>query len=369
MKRTPFILLAVWAPLWCAAQTYEKAAPPLPPAPLNNLQGAWDRSANEAEAGRWREANGTLPGNAAVQWNWFRSEYDALNSRNNGSLGAADRKRLDGIADLLAASAPNSFEHQLADYYLTFPAPEAFSHIEAAHGMAPDRAELIAPMLSKAMRDGDAAAMREWSAALERRGGLAPALGAVAHDVFLSVPDDAILFANGDMDAQPLVAMQMQQQESPGVLVVDRRLLADAGYRSRIWAGAGGSGAVPADGPAFAQALLKACKRPVYFTLSLDRTWLGAFPGQLHAVGAAFRVGAPAPEDGALLAGHWSAMRKPLDAGPLSRNYLLPGAVLLGRLERAGDRSGAARLRAELKRMAGATGAMDDLRKLGIVKP
>src|SRR5690606_23900502 len=127
----------------------------------------------------------------------------------------------------------------------------------------------------------------------------------------------------------PAVVRQVLQEERSGPLIVDRRLLADPGYRQRTWKAAGGTGPVPVEGPAFAKALLRTSKHPVYFALSLHRSWLEAFPGQLHAVGAAFRVGAPDANDGPALARNWSAMQKPLNAGPMSRNYLLPGAILL----------------------------------------
>lgn len=368
MKRTSIILLSLWLPAWCLAQAQDKAAPPPLPAPTNNLQGAWDRSTNAVQAERWREANDAAPENATLQWNWFRSEYDALNSRNNGNLGDRDRAQLGQIAGLIEASAPNSFEQHLAAFYLQFPAAPAFSELDAAAGLAPAREELISPMLTKALRNGDAPALKQWSAALDRPGRLAPALTAVAQDVLLSVPADAILFANGDMDVQPLVVAQLQKGKNPGVLVVDRRLLADADYRARIWTGAGAVGSVPAAGPAFAEALLGATKRPVYFALSLDRSWLEAFAGRLHAVGAALRVGGPSPQDATQLARNWKAMQRPAEAGPLSRNYLLPGTVLLGQLQRAGDVEGAAGVKSELQRLAAATGATNELRDRGILE-
>lgn len=362
MKWFPIILFAWWLPGWGMAQTGGQA-----PVPMNNLQGAWERSGNAVQADHWREANDAAPGVPAMQWNWFRSEYDALNSRNNGDLRAPDRARLDSIAGLLGATAPNSFEHHLARFYLQFPAQAAFTELDAAFDLAPDRPELAAPMMSKAMRDGDPGALAKWSKALAEEGGLAQPLLEVAQDILLCIPADAILFTNGDMDALPLIVAQLRQGNNPGVLVVDRRLLADPGYRSRIWAVAGGQGPPPAKGSVFARALVDA-GRPVYFALSLDRAWLDAFAEQLHAVGAAFRVGPSSPQDAPQLARNWAAMRKPANAGPLSRNYLLPGTVLLGQLQRTVDMDGAARVEADLRRLAAATGAMDELQRRGILK-
>lgn len=255
----------------------------------------------------------------------------------------------------------------MADYYMEFPAATAFADLEAAYRLAPERTELLAPMLSKAMLRGDAAELQKWSREMQQRSAIAPPLTAAAADILASVPKNGILFTNGDMDTQPAVVRQVLQGEKPGLLIVDRRLLADPDYRRRTWEQAGATGKVPADGPGFAKTLLASTERPVFFALSLDRSWLNAFPGELHAVGAAFRVGKPAAGDATALEQHWAAMQKPVDAGPMSRNYLLPGAMLLARYRTAGETQKAAQVEAELRRIAAATGSLTDLEKAGVL--
>lgn len=368
MNRPTLIFLLVHLPFLGLAQAQDKEELPSPPPPVNVLQGGWDNNVANSQASQWKDANTNAPPNALMQLNWLRSEQNAMISNNNGVLNRSDRAQLDRIADDIKTTAPGSFEQHLADYFVEFPKAAAFSELETAYRMAPERTELLAPMLSKAMLDGNAAELKKWSAEMESRGGVVPSLKAAATDLLLSIPPDGILFTNGDMDTQPAVIRQVQQQEKPGVLIVDRRLLAERLYRARIWSEAGAKGAVPADGPGFAKALLSATERPIYFALSLDRSWLEAFPGQLHAVGAAFRVGTASPNDATLLAEHWASMKKPMDAGPLSRNYLLPGAILLNQYRRSGDETRASLLEHELRSMAAATGATQDLYKLGILQ-
>lgn len=368
MNRLTLILLLVLLPFLGMAQAQDQKELHPPPPPMNVLQGGWDNNVANSRAAQWQTTNSQNPGNAAFQWNWFRSEYDAMNSNNNAVLRMEDRKELNTIAEEIKTTAPGSFEHHLADYYVEFPAPTAYAELEAAYKLAPERTELLAPMLSKAMLDGNTAELKKWSGEMQRRGGVVPSLKAAATDLLLSLPANGILFTNGDMDTQPAVIRQVQQQEKPGVLIVDKRLLAEPGYRARIWKEAGAKGATPADGPAFAKVLLGSTERPVYFALSLDPSWLAAFPGQLHAVGAAFRVGPASPSDGALLAEHWASMKKPMDAGPLSRNYLLPGAILLNQYRTSGDETKASRIEHELRRMAAATGATQDLYKMGVLQ-
>lgn len=379
------ILLPLFAALPFAALAQSTVQDAGVAAPRNALQGGWDAKAAGSNATQWQQASERAPGSTAVQWNWFQSEYAALNSRNGGALGPRDRQELAAIAGSLKAADPNSFERHMADYYVAFPAPSAFADLEEAYRLAPGRAELLAPLLTKAMVDGDRTAMAQWSAELERRGAIASSLTEAAQDMLSSLPDRAVLFTNGEMDTQPALVRQLQHSLRPGVLLVDRRLLADAAYRTRIWRELGRPWPVPADGPPFARALAtepkqsgpeepprrgtQAQARPVYFALGLDRSWLDAVHGQLHAVGAAFRVGPPDAADAANLARNWARMKKPLDAGPMSRNYLVPGAMLLKQLRQQGQAEEADTLEQELGRMAAATGAAGQLQQLGIIRP
>ena len=368
MNRLILIFLIVLVPILGMAQAQDKQDLAPPPPPMNVLQGGWDNNVANMQADQWKNANTSGPSNALMQLNWLRSEQNAMISNNNGVLKQADKAQLDRIADDIKTTAPGSFEQHLADYFVEFPKAAAFNELETAYNLAPDRTELLAPMLSKAMLDGNTSELKKWSGEMQRRGGVVPSLKAAATDLLLSIPADGILFTNGDMDTQPAVIRQVQQQEKPGVLIVDRRLLAEPGYRARTWREAGAKGAVPSDGTAFAKALLRSTERPLYFALSLDPSWLAAFPGQLHAVGAAFRVGPASPSDATLLAEHWASMNKPMDAGPLSRNYLLPGAILLNQYRSTGDETRASQLEHELRRMAAATGATQDLYKMGILQ-
>lgn len=368
MNRPTLILLLALLPMLGLAQTQDKEELPPPAPPVNVLQGGWDNNVANSQADQWKAANTNGQSNALMQLNWLRSEQNAMAGNNNGVLKPADKAQLDRIAEDIKTTAPGSFEQHLADYFVDFPKTAAFSELETAYKLAPERTELLAPMLSKAMLDGDATELKKWSGEMQRRGGVVAPLKTAAADVLLSVPEDGILFTNGDMDTQPAVVAQVQGADKPGVLIVDRRLLAEPGYRQRTWQQAGATGPLPAAGPDFAKGLLRSGTRPVYFALGLDRSWLDAFKGQLHAVGAAFRVGSAKSDDAALLAQHWAAMKKPLDAGPLSRNYLLPGAMLLHHYRSSGDEARASQLEHELRQMAAATGATQDLYTLGILQ-
>lgn len=328
-------------------------------------QGAWSTTDARRAAETWKALSEARPSDVNAQFNWFRSERNARLGSNNGRLQEKDNIQLETIAGRIRNAAPGSFEQHLASYYLAFPGPEAFTELDAAHAAGAGRTELILPMLTRANLSGDKAAQDHWSAQLEQRGGLSPALADVASDLLLSTGEGGILFTNGDMDGAPALMLQRLHDQRRDVLLVDQRLLNDMGYRQRIWKDAKATGPVPAAGPAFARALSTATERPVFLALSLDRSWFDAFPEGLYTSGIAFAVGGT-PPDGRSLAERWDRMKKTTAAGPLSRNYLLPGSVLLQQYRSNGDEAHASRLEHELRGLATRLGATQDLIKAGV---
>ncbi|MEO7081518.1 MAG: hypothetical protein ABIY71_08320, partial [Flavobacteriales bacterium] len=75
MNRLTLILLLVLLPILAMAQAQDKGELPPPPLPMNVLQGGWDNNLANSRAAQWQTTNSQSPGNATIQWNWFRSEY------------------------------------------------------------------------------------------------------------------------------------------------------------------------------------------------------------------------------------------------------------------------------------------------------
>ncbi|HEY0978963.1 MAG TPA: hypothetical protein VGE21_15945 [Flavobacteriales bacterium] len=335
-------------------------------APVDAYQMGWQPRNAMSEAELWRQLSEQSPRDVNSQFNWYRSERNARLDRNNGQLSSTDRQELERIAEKVEAADANSFESHMTGYYADFPAPQAFTSLRAAAVLGPDRQELIAPMLNLAHMSGDKGAQDTWTRALDTQGILSPAYLQAASDLLLSVDRDGILFTNGDMDTHPLLVLQRRKDERRDVLLVDQRLLADAQYRQRIWSEARAKGPVPGAGTVFARTLTTATDRPVFLAMGMDRSWLDAFEGRLSTSGTAFRIGAGLSM--AQLDERWKLMKKPTGAGPLSRNYLLPGAVLLKAARAKGDEARSAQLELELRRMARALGAEQDLLKAGVLQ-
>ncbi len=330
-------------------------------------QGAWNKTESLRTANLWRSLCEARPSDVGAQLNWFRSERNARLGQNNGRLQESDKAELNAIADNINATAPGSFEQHMAAFYVQFPQRSAFNELEKANAVDGGRSELILPMVNRANANGDKPSLDSWCIQLEARGELSPALNDVARDLLLSVDKDGILFTNGDMDGAPALVQQRLHDTRRDVLLVDQRLLTDATYRELIWKNAKAQGPVPSAGPPFASTLGNATERPIFFALSMDRSWFDAFPGKLCSTGVAFKLmkdelcGTPALEQ------NWVAMKKTMSAGPLSRNYLLPGAVLLEHYRSTGNETRASQLEHELRTMGAALGATKDLIKAGVL--
>jgi hypothetical protein len=376
------LLAAVVLPGLCLAQADPVPPPPAPAqedlkkeapygymAPsLDAYQGNWNAGEAQRSASLWKALCDSRPADVNAQFNWFRSERNARLSTNNGTLNAADEKELNQIADRIQNTAPGSFEQHLSSYYVAFPERKAFAELQAAKQADAQRPELILPMINQANLTGDVAALDIWCAQAAARGGLSPALANVAQDLLASVDRDGVVFLNGDMDVTPVLVQQRTKDLRRDVLVVDQRLLGDAAYRQRIWTAAKATGPVPSGGPAFAQALHKATARPVFLALSLDRIWFSSFQNELCPTGIAFALRDEQHCDNGVLLQRWKSMRKDPGAGPLSRNYLLPGSVLLQRARAQADgEKSASQLEFELRTLAKAMGATQDLIKAGVL--
>lgn len=350
-----------------------QAQPPLPKPVMkvrDGYQGGWDEvSKAKQEAAAQKEELFTAPSeynSAAEALDVFRQERNRALIANHGRLTPMDRSRLRQWSKALQAAHPGSFEAELAAYYADFPSRSASARLEAAALLQPERLELIGPRLAEALRHGDPAALKAASRDMKRRGALAPGLLSLADDLLLSVSPGAALITAGEMDGFPLLVRQHAEGKRQDLLLIDLRLLEDPAYRARSWSAASADGPVPATTAAFIEQLPGATSRPVFLSLALGREWAERFAQRLHVTGLAMRLG-DAPTPVSELARAWAQMRKTTEAGPLSRNYLVPAAILLKHYRTEGLEEPAAELEHEIRKLAGRLGMTAELQANGIL--
>jgi hypothetical protein len=351
-----------------------QAGTPLPPEPsadqqvqapvvLDAVQGGWSVPVEELKKKSLERTDGM---SGQMQLDQIRVERNAALARNQGTLPPTDQARLVDLAMDLNAAVPNTFEAHMANFYVQFPAPSAFQELDLASARDRQREELVAPQLVNAARKDDPTELAKRAKDMKVRGKIAPGLYKIAEDIMASVEPSAILFAAGEMDAYPLWVGQFADGKRKDLLVVDQRLLVDPAYRMRIWGHAKATGPSPGEA-GFISSLAAATERPVFVSLALGRAVLEPLKNKLYVTGLAMRLSATPIDNIPILESRWDRLRKPMDAGPLSRNYLVPGAVLLEHYRTIGDEARAARLEFELREMAKRLGATSALIKSGVL--
>lgn len=330
------------------------------------VQGGWSVGDREQDFYFAPVQDEDLDQSCREQLNQFRSERNNSLSLNQGVIPPADQARLEQIAGSLSSVAPQSFEAHLANYYIDFPKPEAFVELDLATAKDREREELIAPQLVNSARKDNAAELTKWAGAMKTRGAVAPGLYRMAEDIMASVDPNGVLIAAGEMDAYPLWTEQYASAKRKDILVVDERLLIDPAYRLRIWDRAKARGAVPATAAGFAMQLEAATDRPVFLSLALGQDAVATLRDKLYVTGLAVRISSTPVDNIPQLAARWKGMNKDLDTGPLARNYLVPGAVLLKYYRATGNEAEASRLEHELRGLAQKTGSMERMIKSGV---
>jgi hypothetical protein len=345
-------------------------APPAAAAVLDPIQGAWNPVELDRTVDAWKavcedEAKADLQ----ARFNLFRSERNAALAHGKGKLQAGDRATLVRLSEELQRTAPQSFEAHMSVFYLSFPSADAFDALQRAAELQADRPELLGPQLADAVRRNNETYIKERANAMKARGGIASGFMQAADDLLLSVEQNAVLFVAGEMDAYPVWVRQHAEGKRKDLLVIDVRLLEDAAYRKASWAKSGAKGAVPASASEFIQrSVASGTSRPVYLSLALGADRLAPFKQQTYATGLALKYSKTPVQNLALLEERWIRFSKPLNAGPLSRNYLLPASILLQHYRSTGNEARASELEYELRRFASAIGSTSVLYTLGILQ-
>ncbi|MBL0126867.1 MAG: hypothetical protein IPP83_05285 [Flavobacteriales bacterium] len=302
----------------------------------------------------------------AQELDGLRMQRNEALSRNKGSYTAADKQQLDLSADRINSAYPNSFEAHMANFYASFPTVRSFTELGAAATNAPERIELVGPQLAAAARQDDQPTLVARAKDMKARGGVAPPLYLYAEDLLKSVDEKGVLIAAGEMDAYPLWVKQFAEGKRTDVLVIDRRMLPDPEYRGRMWGRAGATGTVPPDEASFIAKLHTSTGRPVFLSLAVGAEVARTHAALLSVTGLAMRMSESARGDMAKLGSLWKGMRKPTDAGPISKNYLIPGSLLLKYYRAMDDERNASELEAELRIMAQQLGATQSMITNGI---
>lgn len=336
---------------------------------LDPVQGAWQvEELDRSTTALAKQLDTQGSASVQAQLDLFRNERNTALVLGQGEIKASDERKLVALGEQLERSAPGSFEANMARYYLDLPSAKAYEALAKAQAIGPERPELLGPLLADAARRNDPSALKTQASALAKRGTVHPGLMRMADDLVLSVEQNAVLIVAGEMDAYPLWIRQYAEGKRQDLLIVDMRLLENAEYRQVIWKAVLAKGATPNNADAFLGAIGRSSERPIYLSLSLGKERLAPFERSTFPTGIALKYSTSPTPDMKLLEERWARFNKPTDAGPLSRNYLLPGSILLMHYRSIQDEAKAARMEFELRQFATSIGASKVLYTLGVLQ-
>jgi hypothetical protein len=282
-----------------------------------------------------------------------------------GVLTENDRRSYMEKAEAIERIAPNSFEAHMARFYAEFPSTASFQHLDRAFMRDPARHELIGPKLADALRRNHSLELTQWARKMRDQGQMAAGLYSFADDLFNSIEKDGVIFTAGEMDTYPLLTRQYADGRRRDVLVIDQRLLGDPAYRQRIWERTSASGSVPTSENGFIAALANSTDRQIFLSPALGRDRIGLPQEKLYVVGLTLQYSNSPLNNIDKLEERWKKMSRTAEAGPLSKNYLLPGIVLLKHYRDAEDESNAMRVETELRALATKLNATQELYRTG----
>ncbi|MFZ1692924.1 MAG: hypothetical protein WAT74_07005, partial [Flavobacteriales bacterium] len=121
------------------------------------------------------------------------------------------------------------------------------------------------------------------------------------------------------------------------------------------------------DAASFPDRLMKSSNRPVFLSLALGRQWAERYATNLHITGLAMRLSDAPCCDVRKLEFTWAAMQHTTDAGPLSRNYVIPAVVLLKHYRAQGNEEQAALMEHQVRALAKRLGITSELQANGIL--
>lgn len=356
------------APLQAMAQQTSSEQGTVPRPVPDPVQGGWETKDLKRSAAAW-SATDAADASGQFLYQRFRAERNLALERGKGRLTDADHTLLEHLGGQVEQSS-DAAAAAVVRFHLAFPAI-GDAHYQALASAAEKelRNDLLPPLLVASVLRNDASAAQRWAVELDRSKSIPPALMTVAEDLMASVEQGAVLFTAGEMDSYPLWVLQLARGRRKDVQVEDIRLLDQREHRERVWKRSGGTGAAPGDAQAFLKAFVRLPKAsPVYLSLALGREQLAPFISQGYVTGLAMQVSPVAVDNLPLVEERWKRFGKASNAGPLSHNYLVPGAMLLQHYRRTGQEQKAAQLEHELRRMAREMAAEQDLYKAGILE-
>ncbi len=325
--------------------------------------GATESTTNFSARNYWSMYTAANPNDADAWFNYYRStRYIAEGSAGFKELQAD----LDTIANHLRKHSQGTWEQLIVEYWNSNRDPKKEAALNSAYALRPTDPITLRFMTGMEYLHGKTRSVYNYYVKWKATGELPLSTESYAYNVMQSIPTDAILFTNGEMDTYPLL-YQMQTIGASGVKVVSIALCNRTDNRSKIFSNAGlaipDNDLTSAINAAYIARVAAANPtKKIYVASTCGATVLKALQSNLYCTGLAFRY-SETPIDHLTYLRDNVGSRFKLDnvgkprsstnrfdvnySSSLEMNYYLPLLIAADQYVQAGNPTRAAQLRAK----------------------
>jgi len=238
----------------------------------------------------WSEYAAQNPSDEAAWFNYYRSTRFIA----EGSAGFEQlQSDLDSISSHLKKFSAGKWEQLIVEYWNSNRDPDKESALLAAYALRPTDPLTLRFMTGMQYLQGKQASVYDYYRQWKATGDLPLSTENYAYNVMQSLPKDAVLFTNGEMDTYPLL-YQMQTIGAAGVKVVSIAMCIGGENRQRIFSSAGltipdGDLSSTIDGDYIARVAAANPGKKIYVAATCGSAILKSIASSLYCTGLAFR--------------------------------------------------------------------------------
>jgi hypothetical protein len=327
--------------------------------------GSDESATNFAARNFWTTYTAANPNDEYAWFHYYRSvRFIAEGSAGFGSLQAD----LDSISNHLKRHSSGTWEQLIVDYWNSNRDPKKETQLQAAYALNPKDPLSLRFMTGVQYLAGNQARAYKYYTDWKATGDLPLSTEQYAFNVMQSLPHDAILITNGEMDTYPLL-YQLQTIGNTSIKVVSMSLCSRADNRSRVFAYAGlkaPDNDVSATFTAEYIGQLAAANpgKKIYLAATCGPELLNALSPNLYCTGLAYRYSTAGVENLTFLRDNVGTKFRMDNVGKavksqnrfdvyyadrLEMNYYLPLLIAADQYVQAGNATRAAQLRIKAK--------------------